>query len=82
MSIPDACQLIHTTLEQPRFQITQDTLKTIDLLTAAAELRAKIAMQSDVSDDRLDVELKDGVVLITGSVRSIEDMNGIKALLD
>jgi len=35
-----------------------------------------------VSDDNLDVELKDGVILITGSVRSIEDMNGIKALLD
>ena len=82
MSISDACELIHTTLEQPRYQTTNESLETMDLLTAAAELRAKIAMQTDVSDDNLDVELKDGVVLITGSVSSIEDMNGIKALLD
>ena len=82
ISISDACELIHNTLEQPRFQTTHESLETIGLLTAAAELRAKIAMQADVSDDNLDVELKDGVILITGSVRSIEDMNGIKALLD
>ena len=78
----DACVQIHTFLEQPRFKTTHESLETIDLLKAAADLRAKIAMQSDVSDDNLDVELQDGVVLITGSVRSLEDMNGIKALLD
>ena len=81
-SIFDACELIHTTLEQPRYQSSHESLETVDLLTAAAELRAKIAMQTDMSDGNLDVELKDGVILITGSVHSMEDMNGIKALLD
>ena len=82
MSISDACELISTTIEQPRYQTTDESLETMALLTAAAELRAQIAMQTDLSDDKLDVELKDGVVLITGSVRSIEDINGIKSLLD
>ena len=81
MSISDACEQILAKLEQPQYQTTEESLKTIDLLTAAAELRARIAMQTDVSDDNLDVELKDGVILITGSVRSTDDIDGIKALL-
>ena len=82
MSIPDACEHILTTLEQPQYQSTHKSLETIDLLTVAAELRARIAMKADVADDNVQVEARDGVIVITGSVRSIEDMDGIRELLD
>ena len=82
MNITDACEHILTTLEQPQYQTTHKSLETIDLLTVAAELRARIAMKADVTDDNVQVEARDGVIVITGSVRSVEDMDGIRELLD
>lgn len=52
------------------------------MLTAAADLRAKIAMKGDVLDDRVEVEVQNDSIVITGSVRTAEDLNGIKELLD
>ncbi|MCH7605511.1 MAG: cytidylate kinase family protein [Chloroflexi bacterium] len=82
VTIPEACDLIRDTLEQPQYQTTYKSLETIDLLTVAAELRARIAMKSDIADDNVDVQVRDGVIVITGSVRSTSDLDGIKELLD
>ena len=82
MTIPEACELIHSTLEQPGYQSTRQSLEAINLLTAAADLRAKIAMKGDVLDDKVEVEVRNDSIIITGSVRTVEDMAGIKALLD
>ena len=82
MGIPDACELIRETLEQQEYQTTYKSLEIIDLLTVAAELRARIAMRDDVIDDDIDVAVQDGVIVVNGSVRSIEDLNGIKELID
>ena len=82
VSIPDACENILAALEQPNYQTTHKSLETIDLLTVAAELRARIAMKADVVDDNVQVDVRDGMVVVTGSVRSPEDMEGIRELLD
>ena len=81
-SVPEACELIRATLEQPQYQTTHKSLEAIDLLTAAADLRAVIAMKGDVLDNNIDVNVQEGVIVIKGSVRSAEDMNEIKELLD
>ena len=39
-------------------------------------------MKGDVLDNNIDVNVQEGVIVIKGSVRSSEDMNGIKELLD
>ena len=80
--IADACDLIRDTLEQQEYQTNYKSLEIIDLLTVAAELRARIAMRDDVIDDDIDVAVRDGVIVVNGSVRSIEDLNGIKELID
>jgi len=82
MGIADACDLIRDTLEQQEYQSNYKSLEIIDLLTVAAELRARIAMRDDVIDDDIDVAVHDGVIVVNGSVRSIEDLNGIKELID
>ena len=82
MGIPDACELIQDALEKQEYQTTYKTLETIDLLTVAAELRARIAMRDDVIDDDIEVGVQDGVIVVNGSVRSIEDLNGIRELID
>ena len=82
IGIPDACELIRDTLEQQEYQTTYKSLEIIDLLTVAAELRARIAMRDDVIDDDIHVAVQDGVIVVNGSVRSIEDLNGIRELID
>ena len=82
IAITDACELIRDTLEQQEYQTTYKSLEIIDLLTVAAELRARIAMRDDVLDDDVDVAVQDGVIVVNGFVRSIEDLNGIRELID
>ena len=82
MSIPDACELIGTTVEQPQFQTTPKSLDTIERLTVAAELRARIAMDPDVVDDDVEIEVRDGVIVLTGSVASTQDLEALKGLLN
>ena len=82
MSMSDACELILARLEEPQYHTTNKSLETIDLLTIAAELRARIAMEADVEDDKVKVEVRDSEIAITGLVPSIEDRHGILDLLD
>jgi hypothetical protein len=81
-SIPEACSLIHTAVQQPEYKTTLRSLEVIDLLSVAAELRARIAMRLDVGDRNVEVEHRDGVIAITGSVGSAQELHEIRALLD
>ena len=82
MSITDACELIRATVEQPQFQTTPKSLDTIERLTVAAELRARIAMDPDVVDDDVEIEVRDRLIVITGSVASNQDLEAIRGLLN
>ncbi len=82
MSISDACELILAKLEHPQYHTTNKSLEAIDLLTVAADLRARIAMEDAVEDDRVEVEVRDSEIAITGLVPSTEDRHGILELLD
>ena len=79
--IPNACELIRATVEQPQFRTTSRSLETIELLTVAAELRARIAMDPDVVDDHIEIEARDGALVVTGSVASTQDLEAIRGLL-
>lgn len=80
-SIPDACEIIRATVEMPRFQTTPESLETIEYMTLAADLRARIAMDADVVDDNIEVNVLEGVIKISGSVHSPEDAAAIRVLL-
>ncbi len=81
MNIADAYETIRATIEQPQFQTTPESLRAIDCMTLAADLRARIAIEAGVVDDNIEVEVGDGVIRISGSVRSTEDADAIKELL-
>lgn len=82
MSISDGCDLVRSALEQPRFQTTAKSLETMDLLTVASELRARIAIRGGVVDSDIEVEARDGVIFVTGCVQSAEDVEEIAALVN
>ena len=77
IGISDACELISATMEQMEYQTTYKSLEVIDLLTVAAELRARIAMRDDVIDDDINVAVHHGVIVVTGYVRSTEDLHTV-----
>ena len=80
-SISEACRLIRAAVEQPQYQTAPKTLDTIEQLTVAAELRSRIAMDVDVVIHDVDVEVRDGVITVAGSVRSATDLHAIRELL-
>jgi len=82
MGISDACQLISAAMDQKEYQTTYKSLEAIDLLTVAAELRARIAMTEDVMDDDVEGGVNDGVIVVKGYVRSKEDLRSIRELID
>ena len=82
MGIPEACELIRGTVEQPQFETTSRSLDTIELLTVAAELRARIAMDPDVVDDHIEIDVQNGVIVVTGSVASTRDLEALRGLLN
>ena len=82
MSITEACELVHATAKQPQFQPTAKSLDLIERLTVAADLRAKIAMDPDVVDDQIEIGVRDGVIVITGSVASTQDLEAIRGMLN
>ena len=80
-SVSDACQLVRDSVEQPQFHTTPKSLEAVELLTVAAELRARIAMEGEVVDTKVDVEVRDGVITVTGAVQSEADLDAIRTLL-
>ena len=79
--IPDACDLIRSTAEMQPFRSTRESLEVIELRAVAAELRARIAMEDDIVDDDVEVDVRDGEIVIRGSVRSTEAVEAITGLL-
>ena len=80
-SIPEAFEMIRGSISLPQFQPTPESAKMIEDLALAAKLRAKIAMEGDVLDDDIEIEIKDGIVNVKGTVHSEEDANAIRKLL-
>ena len=81
IGVPGACGLIRAAAAQSQFQITPRAIETMELLTVAAELRARIAMKDNVVDVNVEVEVREGVIVISGSVHSAEDLDAIRELL-
>ena len=82
MSIADAHSLVAAAVEDPDFMPTPTSLNTIQCMAVAMELRAKISMDADIVDDKIDVEVRDGEIKVSGAVRSPDDIDTIKSLLD
>jgi cytidylate kinase len=80
-SITDAYDMIHAAVALPQFQPTPESKKAIESLTRAAQLRARIAMETDIMDDEIEVEIHDGVLNVRGVVHSLRDAEELKRFL-
>lgn len=81
ISIDDACHMV-VQLVARDFQTTPAGQRLVDGLVLASDVRARIGLDPDIGDDRIEVEALDGVVTITGTVRSSADVEKATALAE
>ncbi|MDY6912024.1 MAG: cytidylate kinase family protein, partial [Chloroflexota bacterium] len=80
-SIADAYEMIHSTISLPQYQPTPESRKAIDDLVLAADLRARIAMETDIMDDEIEVEIHNGMLDVKGAVHSLQDAEELREFL-
>ena len=78
--IQNVCATVADTARRD-FQTTAESQKIVDDLVLSSEVRARIGSDRGISDHRIEVEAKDGVVAITGIVRSSRDMERVSELV-
>ncbi len=77
--VASAIAIIISTVRRD-FQTTPESQKIVDDLVLASEIRAKIGLEPNISDDRIEVEASDGVVTVTANARYLADADRVKQL--
>ncbi|MFO8102083.1 MAG: cytidylate kinase family protein [Dehalococcoidia bacterium] len=72
IGIPDAGQTI-ITLARIGFKTTPQYQKILDDMVLANRIRARIALDPDISDDHIEVETSEGLVTFKGEVPSVSE---------
>lgn len=73
ISISHACEMITLLDQREEFQPTSQSQKAIADFMLATEVRARIASDGTVRDDDVEIDANDGIVIITGSIHSLQD---------
>lgn len=81
MTVDGACQIICLTAKSPEFQPNDRSQKILTDLALATEVRARIASKANAVDDGLEVEVNDGIITLSGTVRSYDDADKIRELV-
>jgi hypothetical protein len=63
------------------FQTTPESQKLMDDLVLVSEIRARMGLDPDISDDRIQVEADDGVVTISTNVRQLAHAEKVRELV-
>ncbi len=79
ISIPDAAQTI-IELTRIGFRTTPQARKLVDDMVLANGIRAKIALDPNISDDDIKVEACDGLVTLKGKINSIPEADKCREL--
>ena len=78
MTIKGACEVVTASANLPEFQATPESQKKLTDFALAAGVRARIAQESGVGDEDIEIEAEDGVITITGSVNSLTDADRLR----
>jgi len=81
IGLPSACELVCGTAGLEEFQATPESQKRLEELVLSTEVRARIAADGSIKDDSIEIEAHEGVVIIGGSVHSLEDADRVRELV-
>jgi cytidylate kinase len=77
ITIAGACALVARTATD-HFQRTAEAQKAVDDLVLTSAIRARIGQDPSISDDRVDIDAKDGVVTITAKARALAEVDRVR----
>ncbi len=78
---PDTgCRIVSLAAQQPQFQPTPEAEQMLADLTLASEVRARMATDGKGRDRNINVEARNGIVTIRGTVSSMEDADLMKSI--
>ena len=80
ISIESACTMVVESAQRD-FQTSPESQQVMDDLVLASEIRAQIGLDSNIHDDRIEVECDSGTVTLTGTVRSLVDADRVRDLV-
>ena len=80
INMDTACDIVCLDACRPQLQPTEKSRKRIEDLTLAAEVRACIAADGNIKDDRIAIDAHEGVVTIGGSVLFVEYADRVREM--
>jgi len=81
ISLESACEIISHCVTLDEFAQHSDWRTTIDDLVLSTEVRAIVATSKDVADLGLEVEARDGIITLKGTVGSSQDADKIREIV-
>lgn len=80
LPIPDICELIAQIVER-RFPTTAESQEIMDNLVLASEIRARIGIDEDIVDDKIEITASGGRVSIGGMVRTKREVERVEQVI-
>jgi len=81
LGISDACQIVSQAACLDRFKTTPEAQKLMNDLILSTEVRALLAENKGIADSGIEVEANDGVIILGGTVGSLQDADKIRELV-
>jgi len=81
ISLSSACDIVCLNASQGEFQTTPESQEHLADLILSTEVRTKIASDSDIIDDRIEIDAHNGIITIGGTVYSFEDTDRVRELV-
>jgi len=81
MTLPTACEVVCAVARHQEFQPTPDTQKKMTDLIFASDIRAKIALDRDITDHDIEIDADGDTIHIWGTADSLDDADRIRELV-
>ncbi len=81
MTLPTACEVVCAVARHQEFQPTPETQKKMIDLVFASDIRAKIALDRNITDHDIDIDADGDTVHIWGTANSLDDADMIRTLV-
>jgi cytidylate kinase len=78
--ISSACEIVVQAVNRD-FQSTAQSQQAVDDLVLSSDIQARIGLDRSINCERIEVEASDGVVTVSGTVRTMDDADNVRKLV-
>lgn len=81
VGITGACEIVSTAAKLDRFQKTLQSQQKLDDFILSTEIRAAIAKDAHIINDRIEITSQNGIIELSGSVNSLEEADMLREFI-